>query len=91
MVSLQWFGHSFRRSDFVTKWEFGQDGSGQSWAYKKHIVKRKRKLRNQNFSSVKRKRKFRNQKFLRLKLKRKFRNQIFFSLKRKRKFCNQNF
>ena len=30
MVSLQWFGHSFCRSDFVTKWGFGQDGSGDS-------------------------------------------------------------
>ena len=30
VVSLQWFGHSFRRSDFVTKWGFGQDGSGDS-------------------------------------------------------------
>ena len=77
----------------------------QSWAFKKHTVKRKRKFRNQNFSTVKRKRKFRNQKFLRskrkrkfrnqnflrVKCKRKFRNQNYFSLKRKRKFRNQNF
>ena len=75
----------------------------QSWAFKKHTVKRKRKFRNQNFSSVKRKRKFRNQKFLsskrklrnhnflRLKRKRKFRNQNFFGLKRKLKFRNQKF
>ena len=47
---------------------------GQSWAFKKHTVKRKRKFRNQNFSSVKRKRKFRNQNFLSSKRKRKFRN-----------------
>ena len=57
---------------------------------KKHTVKRKRKFRNQNFSTVKRKRKFRNQKFLRSKRKRKFRNQIFLRVKRKRKFRNQN-
>ena len=49
----------------------------QSWAFKKHTVKSKRKFRNQNFSSVKRKRKFRNQKFLSSKRKRKFRNQNF--------------
>ena len=62
----------------------------QSWAFKKHTVKRKRKFCNQNFSSVKRKRKFRNQKFLSSKRKRKFRNQNFFSLKRKCEFRNQN-
>ena len=62
----------------------------QSWAFKKHIVKCKRKFRNQNFSSLKRKRKFRNQKFLSSKRKRKFRNQNFLGLKRKRKFRNQN-
>ena len=81
------------------------DYQDQSWAFKKHTVKRKRKFRNQNFSTVKRKRKFRNQKFLRskrkrkfrnqnflrVKCKRKFRNQNYFSLKRKRKFRNQNF
>ena len=39
----------------------------QSWAFKKHIVKRKREFRNQNFSRLKRKRKFRNQNFLSLK------------------------
>ena len=66
-------------------------GCRQSWAFKKNIVKRKRKFRNQKFLSSKRKRKFRNQNFLRLKRKRKFRNQNFFSLKRKRKFCNQKF
>ena len=32
-VSLQWFCHWFRRSDFVTKWGFGQDGSGDSKIY----------------------------------------------------------
>ena len=63
----------------------------QSWAFKKHTVKRKRKFRNQNFSTVKRKRKFRNQKFLRSKRKRKFRNQNFLRVKRKRKFRNQNY
>ena len=77
--------------------------SHQSWAFKKHIVKRKRKFRNQNLSSLKRKfrnqnylrskrkRKFCNQNFLRLKRRRKVRNQNFFSLKRKRKFCHQKF
>ena len=30
MVSSQWFGHWFRQSDFVTKWRFGQGGSGDS-------------------------------------------------------------
>ena len=49
----------------------------QSWAFKKYIVKRKRKFRNQNFFSLKRKRKFRNQNFFSLKRKRKFRNQNF--------------
>ena len=71
--------------------KFLQVTFGQSWAFKKHIVKRKRKFRNQNFSSLKRKRKFRNQKFLSSKRKRKFRNQTFVGLKRKRKFRNQNF
>ena len=33
----------------------------QSWAFKKHIAKRKRKFRNQNSKSFKRNRKFRNQ------------------------------
>ena len=65
--------------------------TSQSWAFKKHTVKRKRKFRNQNFSTVKRKRKFRNQKFLRSKRKRKFRNQNFLRVKRKRKFRNQNY
>ena len=64
---------------------------GQSWAFKKHTAKRKRKFRNQDFSSVKRKRKFRYQKFLSSKRKRKLRNQNFLRLKRKRKFRNQNF
>ena len=63
----------------------------QSWAFKKHIVKRKRKFCNQNFSSLKRKRTLRNQNILSLKRKRKFRNQNFFSLKRKCEFCNQKF
>ena len=61
----------------------------QSWAFKKLIVKRKRKFRNENFLTLKRKRKFRNQNFLRLNRKRKFRNQFFFSLKRKHKFRYQ--
>ena len=69
----------------------GIHGIPQSWAFKKHTVKRKRKFRNQNFSTVKRKRKFRNQKFLRSKRKRKFRNQNFLRVKRKRKFRNQNY
>ena len=30
MILLQWFRNWFRRSDFVTKWGFGQDGSGDS-------------------------------------------------------------
>ena len=71
--------------------DFKQMNNGQSWAFKKHIVKRERKFRNQSFSSLKRKRKFRNQNFLGLKRKCKFRNQNFFSLKRKLKFCDQNF
>ena len=29
-INRQWFCHWFRRSDFVTKWGFGQDGSGDS-------------------------------------------------------------
>ena len=29
-ISLHWFRHWFRRSDFVTTWGFGQDGSGDS-------------------------------------------------------------
>ena len=49
-------------------------GYVQSWAFKKLIVKRMRKFRNQNLSSLKRKRKLRNQNFIRLKRKRKFRN-----------------
>ena len=69
----------------------GPKEEGQSWAFKKHTIKRKRKFRNQNFSTVKRKRKFRNQKFLRSKRKRKFRNQNFLRVKRKRKFRNQNY
>ena len=59
-----------------------------SRAFKKHIVKCKRKFRNQNFSGLKRKRKFRDQNFLSLKRKRKLCNQNFLSLKRK--FRNQN-
>ena len=49
----------------------------QSWAFKKNILKRKRKFRNQKSLSSKRKRKFRNQNFLGLKRKHKFRNQKF--------------
>ena len=52
----------------------------QSWAFKKHIVKRKRKFCNQNFLTLKRKRKFCNQNFLTLKRKCKFRNQNFLTL-----------
>ena len=63
----------------------------QSWAFKKHTVKRKRKFGSQNYLRSKRKRKFRNKNFLRLKRKGKFRNQNFSSLKRKRKLRNQNF
>ena len=37
----------------------------QSWAFKKHFVKRKRKFCNQNYLRSKRKRKIRNQNFLR--------------------------
>ena len=51
----------------------------QSWAFKIHIVKRKRKFRNQIFFSLKHKRKFRNQNFLRLKRKPKFLNLKFLS------------
>ena len=29
-ILLHWFRHWFRRSDFVTTWGFGQDGSGDS-------------------------------------------------------------
>ena len=38
----------------------GNLGNTQGWAFKKHIVKRKRKFRNQNFLSLKRKCEFRN-------------------------------
>ena len=59
------------------------------WAFKKHILKRKRQFCNQNLSTIKRK--FRNQNYLRSRRKRKFRNQIFYSLKRQRKFRNLSF
>ena len=64
--------------------------SRQSWAFKKHIEKRKCKFRNQIFFSLKRKLKFHNQKFLSLKRKCEFRNPNLKSLKRNCKFCNQN-
>ena len=49
------------RSDPHQSQNIGGDAD-QNWAFKKHIVKRNCKFRNQNFFSLKRKRKFRNQK-----------------------------
>ena len=82
------FFETFTMAHFVVKPMLRSNR--QSWAFKKHIVKRERKFGNQNFSSLKRKRKFRDQNFLSSKRKRKFRNQNLKSLKRNCKFRNEN-